>query len=378
MHYLIIMNYNEFIDQCKQNPPKGFYHIHHIIPRYKGGTDDPSNLIKLSIHDHAYAHYLLAQEHDWLKNICSCCLILFGSSAGKSEQDVLRALNDDKFLKELEEQIRPVYVKNFRHKNALPLRYARKTALERHYEIIEVCPVCGKELPYDRWTCSNECELKWRSEQRAKVKRAQSDNLKKSYHKRDKVAAACKSSAAQKGKKRDIRWITDGQNNKAIGCSDPIPDGWRLGRSNCGSKVGYEWANKYGATREKDFSVFNAAGDSHVVFEEDVEHWRKLGYEPQDFTVNDGVTNTKINWLSWPWFKAHGYVKGKASEYNGNVFIVYNEEDERKSKEEDVEQYISKGFKVKVFFVHKEKDVKKIGWEDWDSYKKQGYTLGLK
>lgn len=376
MHYFIIMNYNEFIDQCKQNPPKGFYHIHHIIPRYKGGTDDSSNLIALSVHDHIQAHLYLAIEDNFMANMRAISFLLGSPKRTRTLQEIENILKDNKLILEIERLHSPVYW--LKYPNRKPIRITRGLAEKRGYEIIEVCPVCGKELPYDRWTCSNECELKWRSEQRAKVKQAQSDNLKKSYHKRDKVAAACKSSAAQKGKKRDIRWITDGQNNKAIGCSDPIPDGWRLGRSNCGSKVGYEWANKYGATREKDFSVFNAAGDSHVVFEEDVEHWRKLGYEPQDFTVNDGVTNTKINWLSWPWFKAHGYVKGKASEYNGNVFIVYNEEDERKSKEEDVEQYISKGFKVKVFFVHKEKDVKKIGWEDWDSYKKQGYTLGLK
>lgn len=39
------------------------YHIHHIIPRHAGGTDDPSNLIKLTIEEHAEAHRLLWEEH---------------------------------------------------------------------------------------------------------------------------------------------------------------------------------------------------------------------------------------------------------------------------------------------------------------------------
>jgi hypothetical protein len=39
------------------------YHIHHIIPRHMGGTDDPSNLIKLSIEEHAEAHRLLFEQH---------------------------------------------------------------------------------------------------------------------------------------------------------------------------------------------------------------------------------------------------------------------------------------------------------------------------
>lgn len=39
------------------------YHIHHIVPRHMGGTDDPSNLIKLSIEEHAEAHRILYEEH---------------------------------------------------------------------------------------------------------------------------------------------------------------------------------------------------------------------------------------------------------------------------------------------------------------------------
>jgi hypothetical protein len=39
------------------------YHKHHIIPRHVGGSDDPSNLILLSIEDHAEAHRKLYEEH---------------------------------------------------------------------------------------------------------------------------------------------------------------------------------------------------------------------------------------------------------------------------------------------------------------------------
>jgi len=31
-------------------------HIHHIVPKHAGGTDDPENLIELTIEDHALAH----------------------------------------------------------------------------------------------------------------------------------------------------------------------------------------------------------------------------------------------------------------------------------------------------------------------------------
>lgn len=39
------------------------YHFHHIIPRHMGGTDDPDNLIKLTIEEHAEAHKLLYEKY---------------------------------------------------------------------------------------------------------------------------------------------------------------------------------------------------------------------------------------------------------------------------------------------------------------------------
>ena len=38
-------------------------HLHHIIPRHMGGTDDPSNIIELTTEEHAEAHRLLWEEH---------------------------------------------------------------------------------------------------------------------------------------------------------------------------------------------------------------------------------------------------------------------------------------------------------------------------
>lgn len=38
-------------------------HTHHIIPKHAGGTNDPSNLIELTIEEHAEAHRLLFEEH---------------------------------------------------------------------------------------------------------------------------------------------------------------------------------------------------------------------------------------------------------------------------------------------------------------------------
>lgn len=38
-------------------------HKHHIIPKHMGGTDDPINLIKLTVFEHAEAHRVLFEKH---------------------------------------------------------------------------------------------------------------------------------------------------------------------------------------------------------------------------------------------------------------------------------------------------------------------------
>lgn len=44
------------------------YHWHHIVPRHAGGTDDPSNLVKLTIQEHAEAHRLLWEQYGRLED----------------------------------------------------------------------------------------------------------------------------------------------------------------------------------------------------------------------------------------------------------------------------------------------------------------------
>jgi hypothetical protein len=38
-------------------------HIHHIVPKHMGGSNDPSNLIELTIEEHSRAHYVLWNQH---------------------------------------------------------------------------------------------------------------------------------------------------------------------------------------------------------------------------------------------------------------------------------------------------------------------------
>jgi len=42
---------------------KNLTHFHHIVPKHMGGTDDPLNLIELTVEEHANAHKKLWEEH---------------------------------------------------------------------------------------------------------------------------------------------------------------------------------------------------------------------------------------------------------------------------------------------------------------------------
>jgi hypothetical protein len=42
---------------------KEIYHIHHIVPKYMGGTDEPNNLVKLPLWAHAEVHKRLFEVY---------------------------------------------------------------------------------------------------------------------------------------------------------------------------------------------------------------------------------------------------------------------------------------------------------------------------
>lgn len=58
-----MIRYYAFIDECRSKDyGSEFTHKHHIVPRFMGGINDDSNMIKLSVPDHYKAHLLLAHD----------------------------------------------------------------------------------------------------------------------------------------------------------------------------------------------------------------------------------------------------------------------------------------------------------------------------
>jgi hypothetical protein len=72
--------YDQFIeDRLNKQPNKpDYFEVHHILPRSLGGSNDPSNLIRLTAEDHLFAHLLLAKIHGgkmWIAVQAMCCLV---------------------------------------------------------------------------------------------------------------------------------------------------------------------------------------------------------------------------------------------------------------------------------------------------------------
>ena len=70
--------YDQIIERAIDRKLEGYVERHHIIPRSKGGSDDPSNLVELTAREHLLCHWLLARHtgnyKDWWAFKAMCTL----------------------------------------------------------------------------------------------------------------------------------------------------------------------------------------------------------------------------------------------------------------------------------------------------------------
>lgn len=73
-------------------------HKHHIVPRHMGGTDDPSNLIELTIEEHALAHKALYEQFGKIEDKMAWLALSGKTQESERLRKVLAAREYRKFL----------------------------------------------------------------------------------------------------------------------------------------------------------------------------------------------------------------------------------------------------------------------------------------
>ena len=70
------------------------YHLHHIVPKHIGGTDDSSNLVRLTVEEHAEAHRLLYEKYGRWQD--KCAWLSLSGQIGKDEIRRMKASEANK------------------------------------------------------------------------------------------------------------------------------------------------------------------------------------------------------------------------------------------------------------------------------------------
>jgi hypothetical protein len=181
-------------------------HIHHIVPRHIGGTDDPSNLIELSVEEHAEAHRVLYEQYGREED--RMAWLALSGQASKKEVCVLGYKLGRKKTDEFLEKKYGV------HWRTILAAKASKKSAEVTKERIKNDPVFAEKVKENARNASNAALTS-----EAKEKRKNSFAL----------------TGHQQGSKNSNYgncWIhnLELKQNKLIKKTDPIPAGWIKGR----------------------------------------------------------------------------------------------------------------------------------------------------
>jgi hypothetical protein len=163
-------------------------HTHHIIPKYMGGTDEKSNLVKVTVTQHAMFHYcnwkLWGNKEDWLA--------WRGLTGEIGKEEIIHELR----IKAAEKGV--------------------KAMRERQ-----------------RYLYDNDPEFVARVRSHAKKIQPRAMIAALSAESRQKRLDSFKRIGHQKGESNSqygTMWVTNGETNKRIKKTEPIPEGYYPGR----------------------------------------------------------------------------------------------------------------------------------------------------
>jgi hypothetical protein len=115
------------------------YHKHHIIPKHMGGTNEPSNIIEVTVEEHANLHKNLWETHNHWEDY-----VAWKGLSGQITQDEARRLRVSLMNKQKIEDGTHHLLDGNIQRNAALNRIKNGTHNDKDFHIQVSCPHCGK------------------------------------------------------------------------------------------------------------------------------------------------------------------------------------------------------------------------------------------
>lgn len=80
------------------------YHTHHIVPQYMGGSDDPSNLVRLTVEEHAQAHLELYEKYGDERDLLAHKMLLGQITRAEAIKVIQKLPKTEKWKKQMSER----------------------------------------------------------------------------------------------------------------------------------------------------------------------------------------------------------------------------------------------------------------------------------
>ena len=213
----------------KENLPVGYTENHHILPRSMGGSDDESNLVKLTGREHWIAHLLLWKIH---KN--SQCLQACHMMAMRCEERGIPQIRNSRMyelVRSHHAKIASVRGKTFiGSKNS---QFGTQWVCDPKNKINRKIP-SRDQIPIG-WVKGRNIWNKKKKLSSEQLARSKSEGAKKRWklHPQMPDSAKRKMSLSKLGNKSlsGRIWITDGKVNQVIEKDSEIPSGWDRGKT---------------------------------------------------------------------------------------------------------------------------------------------------
>ena len=211
-------------------------HKHHIIPKHMGGTDDPTNLIELTVKEHAEAHLNLYNQYNKKEDLCAYYM-LSGKSQDPEFKKLVCSLGGIASLnkrKELGIDHLPFFGKDLTDEEKyLICAKGGKTQGKRNAESGHMHHIRKLSNPVESGRKGGTTTmLRGKGAFADPAERLKSASKGgKTQGKRNADSGHLKRIAQiPSNKNKGMFWITDGIENKMIRPTDHIPEGYKKGR----------------------------------------------------------------------------------------------------------------------------------------------------